>query len=342
MKFYTFITAGALAATVVATTPKGLDDFSWDVEGYAKDNPVGGKVVGGKGGPTVTVTDYPALATALAGSEPRVVKVIGAIKPEERVIIGSNKSLIGWKNSGSIYEIGVTVANATNVIIQNMKINDVIGNDAITIRNSTRVWIDHNELTSDNNHGPDHYDGLIDIIRGSDYITVSWNYLHDHWKTSLVGNEPTFTHELGKYHVTYHHNYWQRLGTRGPAGRFGFHHIYNNYYEDFYYQAIHSRSDNQALIEGNVFRGDTGEAISTHGLVVPEDSPNFCVCGDDEKDGFANLGYRNDWGSATVNITQVGTFTKAPYRYKLTPLKFVADLVKLGAGIGKVDIDVIE
>lgn len=44
----------------------------------------------------------------------------------------------------------------------------------------------------------------------------------------------------------------------------------------------------------------------------------------------------NDWGNATVNITQVGTFTKAPYKYKLTPLEKVEELVKAGAGIGKV------
>lgn len=44
----------------------------------------------------------------------------------------------------------------------------------------------------------------------------------------------------------------------------------------------------------------------------------------------------NDWGNSTVNITQVGTFTKAPYKYKLTPLEKVEELVKAGAGIGKV------
>lgn len=66
--------------------------------------------------------------------------------------------------------------------------------------------------------------------------------------------------------------------------------MYNNYYEDFYYQALHSRSDNQMLVEGNVFRGNTSEALSTYGLVIPEDSPNTCVCGDEELDGFANLG----------------------------------------------------
>ncbi len=80
------------------------------------------------------------------------------------------------------------------------------------------------------------------------------------------------------------------MGTRGPAGRFGHQHIYNNLYVDFLYQAIHSRSDNQVLVEGNVFRGKTREALSTYGLVIPDDSPNTCTCGDEELDGYANLG----------------------------------------------------
>jgi hypothetical protein len=44
----------------------------------------------------------------------------------------------------------------------------------------------------------------------------------------------------------------------------------------------------------------------------------------------------NDWGKATVNITQVGTFKKAPYKFKLTPLLLVEPIVKLGAGVGKI------
>jgi len=31
-------------------------------------------------------------------------------------------------------------------------------------------------------HGYDYYDGLLDITHGSDYVTVSYNYFHDHWK----------------------------------------------------------------------------------------------------------------------------------------------------------------
>lgn len=182
-----------------------------------------------------------------------------------------------------------------------------------------------------------HQDGQVDIIRGSDWITVSWNYFHDHWKSSLVGNDPTLRDvDSGRLHITYHHNYWRNEGTRGPAGRFGHQHVYNNLYEDYLYQTLHSRSDNQMLVEANVFTGKTREALSTYGLVIPDDSPNTCTCGDEELDGYANLGAKNDFGTAGVNITQVGNFTEAPYQFKLTPLSLVATEVRAYAGVNKI------
>jgi pectate lyase len=50
---------------------------------------------------------------------------------------------------------------------------------------------------------------------------------------------------------------------------------------------------------------------------------------------YANQPTENDFGKATINITQVGNFTKAPYQFKLTPLNKVAKLVKAGAGLGQ-------
>ncbi|KAK2770036.1 pectate lyase [Colletotrichum kahawae] len=279
---------------------------SWDVEGYAKNNPLD-KTTGGKGGPTVTVSTIPELQTAVAGADPITVVLKGSHELPARLKVGSNKSLVGYKTTAHITGKGVDVFNSTNVILQNLKISHILDNDCITIRNSTRVWVDHNEFTSDITKGPDFYDGQVDIIRASDWITVSWNYFHDHWKSSLVGNDATFR-DLDSGHL----------------------------HEDFLYQAIHSRSDNQVLVEGNVFRGDTREALSTYGLVIPDDSPNTCTCGDEELDGFANLGAPNDWGKAGVNITQKGDFYKAPYKFKLTPLPLVAPIVKLGAGVGRV------
>ena len=58
---------------------------------------------------------------------------------------------------------GITIANADNVILRNIQISFVLDNDAITIQNSTRVWIDHNEFFSDMDHGPDYYVGLNEV-----------------------------------------------------------------------------------------------------------------------------------------------------------------------------------
>lgn len=52
--------------------------------------------------------------------------------------------------------------------------------------------------------------------------------------------------------------------------------------------------------------------------------------------GLLTMSSENDWGPASINITQVGDFKKAPYKYKLTPLPLVAPIVKLGAGVGRI------
>lgn len=93
------------------------------------------------------------------------------------------------------------------------------------------------------------------------------------------------------------------------------------------------------LIEANVFVGDTREAVSTYGLVIPEDSPNTSPLGDYELDGYANLGTglaANQFNGSGVNVTQVGNFTTAPYAYKLSPIADVPALAVRYSGLGKV------
>ncbi|KAF2123196.1 polysaccharide lyase family 1 protein [Lophiotrema nucula] len=332
MLLSSFIFVASLALSTAAK-PAGCD---FSLVGFGKDNRFG-ETTGGKDGETVTVKDAASLVSAVADDVPRIVYAKGTFNLTARLKVGSNKSLIGVGKGAEIRGNGINVNSKTNVIIRNLGIRYILGNDGITIQNSTRVWVDHNEFESDITGGPDKYDGQCDIVRTSDWITVSWNYFHDHWKSSLVGNSDALRDvDTGHLHITYHHNHWRNSGTRGPAGRFGHQHVYNNLYEDFHYQAIHSRSDNQVLVEGNVFRGDTREALSTYGLVIPDDSPNTSPDGDFEIDGFANLGAKNDWGPASINVTQVGNFTKAPYIYKLTALRDVQKVVKAGAGLGQI------
>lgn len=283
----TLLTSFAAGILTASALPTGAD---FSLVGFGKDNPIG-PTTGGEGGETVTVTSPAALASAVKGDTPRIVYAKGTFNLTSRLSVGSNKSIIGTDQGANIYGNGINIKSVSNVIVRNVGIRFILGNDGITIQNSTRVWIDHNEFESDIDHGPDQYDGQCDIVRASDWITVSWNFFHDHWKSSLVGNSDALRAvDQGHLHITYHHNHWKHEGTRGPAGRFGHQHVYNNLYEDYLYQAIHSRSDNQVLVEGNVFRGNTSEALSTYGLVIPMDSPNTSPDGDPELDGFANLG----------------------------------------------------
>jgi hypothetical protein len=79
-------------------------------------------------------------------------------------------------------------------------------------------------------------DGNLDIVRASDYVTVSWCKFYyvnqtSHKNTILLGNSDNATGDEGKLHVTLHHNWFaEGCNSRMPRVRYGHVHIYNNYY----------------------------------------------------------------------------------------------------------------
>ncbi|WP_069805275.1 pectate lyase family protein [Thermogemmatispora onikobensis] len=284
----------------------------------------GAGTTGGAGGSVTTVSTLSALQNAVKGSSPKIVYVSGTITGDTDVDVGSNTSIIGVGSTASLVGISLSLKDVSNVIIRNLSISFVradgnTSGDAIHIEHSQHVWVDHNNLFSDMDHGKDYYDGLVDITHASDYITVSWNRLHDHYKVSLVGHsDSNASEDTGHLHVTYHHNWFYSVNSRLPSLRFGTGHIYNNYYQNVDGSAIHSRMGAQVLVENNVFR-NVDVALTTTG-----DSP---------QDGFANA-RGNDYGGATVDITQVGTFTTAPYNYTLDPVSDLINEVTTYSGVG--------
>jgi pectate lyase len=112
--------------------------------------------------------------------------------------------------------------------------------DNLSLRQARHVWIDH--CTFDDGDQPDarartalgrrmqHHDGLLDITRQSDLVTVSWNVFRLHDKTSLVGSSDNQTTDAGLLRVTYHHNHFDRVQERAPRVRFGQVHLFNNLY----------------------------------------------------------------------------------------------------------------
>jgi pectate lyase len=165
---------------------------------------------------------------------------------------------------GSSANFGIKVSRAKNVIIRNMTLGLLPGggsSDAITLEgNDTNgdvenVWVDHNELFSSTKDdcdgaGDTEFDGLIDIKKGARRITVSYNYLHDHQKTGLLGSSDD---DATERYVSFHHNRYENVVSRTPLHRFGFIHVFNNYFGTITSSGINVRMGGVALIESNFF-----------------------------------------------------------------------------------------
>ncbi|MGW5169959.1 pectate lyase family protein [Streptomyces nodosus] len=303
----------ALAVTAGLALPQSA--------GAAESAPIGfgAGTTGGGSASAVTVSTLDAFKSAVTGSSAKVVKVSGLISLSGQVDIGANTTVLGVGSSSGFTGGGLRLKNVSNVVVRNLNLNKAVGTDSITVQASTKVWIDHNTLSSDRDHGKDYYDGLVDVSHGSDYVTVSWNVFKDHYKGSLVGHsDNNASEDTGHLRVTYHHNYFDNVNSRIPSLRFGTGHFYNNYVVGAD-TAVHSRMGAQMLVENNVFRS-TKVAVTTNR--------------DSKVDGYANL-TGNDLGGATTEISQVGTFTKAPYSYTAEPASSVVTSVTSGAGTGK-------
>ncbi|MFF3160375.1 pectate lyase family protein [Streptomyces sp. NPDC003273] len=306
--------AAALAASAVLALPQPA--------GAADTSPVGfgAGTTGGGAATAVTVSTSDAFKTAVTGGTAKVVKVNGLISLSGQIDIGSNTTVLGVGSSSGFTGGGLRLKKVTNVVVRNLNLSKAVKTDAITVQASTRVWIDHNTLSSDRDHGKDYYDGLVDITHGSDYVTVSWNTFKDHYKGSLVGHSDSNAGEdTGHLRVTYHHNWFDNVNSRIPSLRFGTGHFYDNYVVGAE-TAVHSRMGAQMLVENNVFRS-TQVAVTTSR--------------DSDMDGYANL-RGNDLGGAATEISRTGTFTSPPYGYTAEPASGVVASVTAGAGAGKI------
>ncbi len=175
----------------------------------------------------------------------------------------SDISVIGSSDSSANFGIHV-VGNAHNVIIRNMTIGLLQGGeaaDSISIEgNSTgkpsNIWIDHNtifaSLTMCPGAGDASFDGGIDMKKGANHITVSYNYVYDYQKVALNGYSDSDTLNVGSL-TTYHHNRFENVKSRLPLLRWGKAHIYNNYFGNVHNSGINIRMDALALIESNYF-----------------------------------------------------------------------------------------
>jgi pectate lyase len=239
--------------------------------GFASVNALGQNgTTGGAGGPTVTVDTASEFLTAIAQTGPLNIKVSGMLAlPGPMHNVTSDKTIVGvGANSGFTgggLNIGLPVsdsvtsppANAVhNVIVRNLNFRNA-PDDAINVQMfSHHIWIDHNSLSQS-------FDGLIDVKRGSDYVTVSWNHTFQHTKNMLLGHDDNAgAQDIGHLRVTYHHNWFDRTPQRNPRVRFGEPvHVFNNYYVYNTDVGVACQANAGCVVEGNYFE-DVEEPFS--------------------------------------------------------------------------------
>ncbi|MFI5929010.1 cellulose binding domain-containing protein [Micromonospora sp. NPDC051543] len=280
--------------------------------GWATQN---GGTTGGGGAPATTVTNASALTSALNATGSAVIRVSGTISCSGMLRVRSNKTILG--NSGAtIVGCGLNVSGDRNVIIRNLTFRDW-NDDAINVQESaTNIWIDHNTFSNG-------YDGAVDIKRGSDFVTVSWNRVFNHDKTMLLGHsDDNGAQDTGHLRVTYHHNWFDGSKQRNPRVRFGNPvHVYNNYYRANTGYGVASTENAGVLVEGNYFENvpDTyhlGEADSGPGRLVARN---------------------NHFVNSPAGQTG-GSVASIPYSYQLDTASNVKSIVTGGAGAGRITV----
>lgn len=305
----TVAAAGILAAGAITVAMTGAAAGA-DVRAYPGPVGFGAGTTGGAGGQTVTVSSASAFLSAVQSSSPTIVQVSGSISLSGMNKVASNKTIVGLGTSGRLTGGGLNVSKVSNVIIQNLTITGS-GDDNINVEYSTRVFIDHNNLSDAN-------DGNLDIKRASDNITVSWNRFHNQDKNALLGHSDSNSGEdNGKLRVTYHHNYFDGVNQRNPRVRFGNPvHVYNNYYRNIGSYGVASTENAGVLVEKNYFENvedpyHLGEGSSDAGSLVARDN------------------YKVNSGAGQTG----GSVAGIPYSYSTDTAANVKSIVTSGAGV---------
>lgn len=343
-----------IAAALLAAMPAGAV-----VPGFA------GNITGGGSATPVVVSTLSAAQTAMnnySGSGGLVLHYNGTFdeqailnnicgqwsKPAQELSISGKSNITILGIDGSKANFGIRIkGTSNNIIVRNMKIGllpggasngDLIGIEA----NSHHVWIDHNELYTRNTKcegTPDDdttFDGMLDIKNSASFITVSYNYMHDHAKVGLIGASDT---DSAERRVTYAHNRYENLGSRLPFQRFGYVHSYNNWFNNITGSGINPRMGGHILVENNFFENALNPIFSQSTVLGQWDLRNNNARSSADNATF-NIRWTACSGSTPCQKATNWTTTAAfpitlPYTYTTYPPATSKCIALNAAGSGK-------
>jgi pectate lyase len=287
-------------------------------EGFASLN---GGVTGGEGGQIVTVTNEDELKEVVDGTNSAtIILVKGTISVSGELSARGNKTIVGLGTDARIEGGGFGWNTKSNVIVQNITFEDA-SDDLIKINNKCKnFWIDHCTFSDGDNTYAGSHDGILDITRGSEYITISYNKFFNHDKNILIGHSDSETGDTIQK-VTLHHNWFDSTIQRNPRVRFGTVHCYNNYYVANSTYSIASATNARVLVENCYFKN----CPTPLQVGVPGYSPEgFLV----QKGCY----FDNCGTPQTKYYNMTGLF---PYTYKPDSVMYVPCIAETFIGAGK-------
>ncbi|WP_314612665.1 pectate lyase family protein [Streptomyces stackebrandtii] len=202
-----------------------------------------------------------------------------------KVKVPANTTIVGVGKHAGITGGSLQVQGVDNVVVRNLTLESPLDcfpqwdptdgatgawnseYDSLVVYGATHVWIDHNTFT-DGAHPdsslPSYYgevyqqhDGELDVVRGADLVTASWNVFTDHDKTLMIGNSDSAgATDRGKLRVTLHHNLFDKVVERAPRVRFGQVDAYNNHFVvagPSYVYSLGIGQESQLVAEKNAF-----------------------------------------------------------------------------------------
>ncbi|WP_130437420.1 polysaccharide lyase family 1 protein [Streptomyces sp. BK239] len=280
--------------------------------------------------------------------------------------VPANTTIIGVGRNAGFKGASLQIRAVDNVIVRNLAFESPVdcfpqwdptdgskGNwnseyDTAVVYGSTHVWLDHNTFT-DGSH-PDsaaptyfgmlyqQHDGELDIVRGSDHVTASWNVFTDHDKTILIGNsdsESTAAGDRGKLKVTFHHNLFSHLVERAPRVRFGQVDSYNNHFvaDSSYSYSFGIGKESQLVAQHNAFTLPSGVSAAK-ALKRWNDSP---VTADDNHVNGKPVDLIAVHNAEIPGETlRSGAGWTPTLRTRVDPPRAVPGIVRAGAGAGKI------
>ncbi len=288
-------------------------------DGFASLN---GGTTGGYGGRIVKVSNLDSLKDLMDSDEKLVLLLEGKYQLSGMTTCRGNKSLIGVGAGAEFTGGGLEFYKRTNVIIRNILFSDA-QDDCIKInQNSNNFWIDHCTFTDGAVADPEaaSHDGLLDITRCSNYITVTYCEFVNHSKDILIGMSDSYSQDIGYLKCTFHHNWFNATRQRHPRVRYGIVHCYNNYYDSNELYGVASCCEADVLVEANYFKGVA--------------YPSYCGYAESPAGDLVER-YNVYDNSGTPQIRGTAFEANTYYSYSLDSASTIPSTVMTKAGVGK-------